>query len=65
MRALKEGNGPYLTDRSKGSTKRSLLTEGAGIPLGLAVAGANRNDHLLVEQTLTCLLVARPVPIKY
>jgi putative transposase len=32
------------------------------VPLGLAVAGANRNDHLLVCETLACLPVARPEP---
>jgi putative transposase len=49
-------------DRGKAGTKRSLLTEAAGIPVGLAIGGANRNDHLLVGQTLTCLPVARPEP---
>jgi putative transposase len=29
------------TDQAKGGTKRSLLTEAAGIPVGLAVDGAN------------------------
>ena len=41
--------GPSPTDRAKPGTKRSLLTDGAGIPLGLAIAGANRNDSKLVE----------------
>jgi putative transposase len=49
-------------DRGKAGTKRSLLTEAAGIPVGLAIGGANTNDHLLVEQTLTCLPVGRPEP---
>jgi transposase len=40
------------TDRSKQGTKRSLMTEGAGIPVGLAIAGANRHDMKLVEATL-------------
>ena len=26
--------------------------DGAGVPLGVAVAGANRNDHLLLQETL-------------
>jgi hypothetical protein len=38
------------------------LTDGAGIPLGLAIGGANKNDHKLMEQTLTCLPVVRPEP---
>ena len=46
----KSGRNP--TDRSKQGTKRSLLTEAAGIPVGLAVEGANRHDMKLVRQTL-------------
>lgn len=38
------------------------MTEASGVPVGLAIAGANRNDHLLVQETLTCLPVARPEP---
>ena len=38
------------------------MTDGAGIPLGLAIGGANRNDHKLMQETLTCLPVARPEP---
>jgi len=42
--------------------KRSLLTEGQGIPIGLAVAGANRHDMKLVNETLTSIVVERPEP---
>jgi transposase len=42
--------------------KRSLLTEGHGIPVGLAIAGANRHDMKLVRPTLDSLVVARPEP---
>ncbi len=38
------------------------MTEGHGIPLGLAVAGANRHDMKLVEETVTKIVVARPDP---
>lgn len=44
--------GPNPTDRGKLGTKRSLLTDGCGLPLGLAVAGANVIDFKLLEQTL-------------
>jgi len=37
-----------------------LLTDGAGVPLALAVAGANRHDMKLVSRTLNNLAVARP-----
>jgi putative transposase len=56
----KTGRNP--TDRGKGGVKRSLLTEGHGIPIGLAVAGANRNDMKLVRATLESIVAARPVP---
>jgi transposase len=38
-----------------------LLTDGAGVPLALAVDGANRHDKKLVGRTLNNLAVARPV----
>lgn len=44
--------GPNPTDRAKGGVKKSLLTEARGIPVGLAVEGANRNDMKLVRATL-------------
>jgi putative transposase len=40
--------------------KRSLLTEGGGVPIGLAVDGANRNDFKLVKETLASIPVPRP-----
>lgn len=42
--------------------KRSLLTEGHGIPVGLAVDGANRHDMKLVRATLESIVVRRPEP---
>jgi putative transposase len=50
-------------DRSgeKGA-KRSLLTEGKGIPLGIADEGANRNDFKLSRQTLESIPIERPQP---
>lgn len=41
-------------------TKRSVLTEGHGIPLAVAVDGANRHDMKLVEPTLQAMAVERP-----
>src|SRR5262249_6762930 len=41
---------------------RSLLVDADGIPLGLAVDGANRNDMKLVEATLESIPVERPKP---
>lgn len=39
-----------------------MLTEAQGIPVGVAVAGANRHDSQLVRQTLESVPVARPTP---
>lgn len=39
-------------DRGKQGRKRSIATEGAGIPLGLVAAGANRHDSPLLGPTL-------------
>jgi putative transposase len=36
--------GANPTDRGKRGTKRSLLTDGEGIPLPIVAAGANRHD---------------------
>jgi putative transposase len=40
------------------------LTDGQGLPLGVAVAGANRNDFKLARETLEQLAVPRPVPTR-
>jgi transposase len=57
-----EATGPNPTDRGKKGTKRSLLTEGNGIPIGLSVDGANRHDKKMVKDTLDNLIIELPVP---
>jgi putative transposase len=57
-----ERTGRNPTDRGKLGTKRSLLTEAKGGPVGLAVEGANRHDKKLVEATLESIPVDRPEP---
>jgi putative transposase len=54
--------GPNPTDRGKSGVKRSLLTEGHGVPIGLEVEGANRHEMKLVRATVESLIVARPEP---
>ena len=56
----KGASGKNPTDRAKMGTKRSMLTDGAGIPLAVAVEGANRHDSKLLVATLEGLMVARP-----
>jgi transposase len=38
------------------------LTEGNGVPIGIAIEGANRHDMKLVTQTLENIVVERPTP---
>lgn len=54
--------GPNPTDRGKRGVKRSLLTDGCGIPLAVVIDGANRNDMKLIAATLDGIVVARPAP---
>ena len=53
--------GANPTDRGKCGTKRSVLTDGAGIPLAV-VDGANRHDIPLLRATLDGLMISRPGP---
>ena len=39
-----------------------MLTEGQGVPIGLAVEGANRHDMKLVRETVENIVVERPKP---
>ena len=52
--------GPNPTDRAK----RSLLTEANGIPIGLAVDGANRHDCKMVLETIASIPIERPKPTR-
>ena len=56
--------GPNPTDRGKQGVKRSVLTEAAGVPIGLAVDGANRHDMRLVRETIESIPVRRPEPTR-
>ncbi len=61
-RSVGKKTGPNPTDRAKSGTKRSILTDGRGVPLGGVVAGANVNDFKLAEETLRSIPVERPDP---
>jgi putative transposase len=55
--------GPTPTDRAKCGTKRHLLSDGNGAPLGLHLTGAQRHDMKGLAALLsTGLLVKRPKP---
>jgi IS5 family transposase len=48
----RRGSGRSPVDRGKQGTKRSVVTDGAGLPLHLVAAGANDHDSPLLEPTL-------------
>lgn len=52
--------GPNPTDRAKMGTKKSVLVEQDGGPLGVAIAGANVHDTKLLEQTVDAVVIPRP-----
>ena len=54
--------GKHPTDRGKLGAKRSLLTAGGGVPIGLAVEGAHRHAVKMVRETLARIPVKRPTP---
>jgi putative transposase len=57
-----EATGPNPTDRGKQGTKRSLLTDGQGIPLSVVPSAANINDFKLLKPTIQNIEVDRPEP---
>jgi putative transposase len=61
-RSAGKKTGPNPTDRAKGGTKRCVLTEAEGIPIGIAVDGANRNDFKMVRETVESIPINRPRP---
>lgn len=60
MGGKKTGKNP--TDRAKRGVKRSLLVDADGIPVGLAVGGANCPDCKLAAETLHSIPIDRPKP---
>ena len=54
--------GPNPTDRAKPGTKKSVLVEQDGGPLGVETAGANVHDTKLLAATISAIVVERPDP---
>lgn len=54
--------GKNPTDRGKPGTKRSVIVETDGGPLGVVVAPANVHDAKLLQQTIESIVVERPEP---
>jgi putative transposase len=57
--------GKNPTDRGKNGSKRSLVVDEAGGPLGVVIDGANRNDAKLLAATLEAIVVDRPDPERH
>jgi putative transposase len=57
-----EKTGKNPTDRGKRGTKRSLLVDEPGVPLGLVVSGAHRPDGRRLEATRDAVPIERPDP---
>jgi putative transposase len=55
-----KSTGPNPTDRAKSGTKRSLLVDGQGIPIGITVDCANIHDMKMTSGTLRSLVICRP-----
>ena len=55
-----EKTGKNPTDRGKTGTKRSLLVNQQGLPLGIVVSGANTPDGKLLEATIKAIATERP-----
>jgi putative transposase len=54
----KTGKNP--TDRGKLGVKRSVITDRRGVPLGIAIDGANAHDAKLLRATLQSMPLRRP-----
>jgi putative transposase len=57
-----EKTGKNPTDRGKKGTKKSLLSDGDGGPLGVVIAGANVVEQKLLRETIEAIVVERPDP---
>jgi transposase len=54
--------GPNPTDRGKPGTKRHLVTDARGTPLGVTLSGANRHDSTRLAPTLDAVPPVRGRP---
>jgi putative transposase len=55
-----EKTGPNPTDRGKSGVKRSVLTEGHRVPIGVTIEGAQRHDMKLVRPTIEGIIIECP-----
>ena len=60
--ALWEKTGRNPTDRGKPGTKRSLIVDGSGGPLGVVIDGATVPGTKLLDATIEAIVPERPEP---
>ena len=54
-----ESTGKNPTDRGKSGSKRSVLVDQRGAPLGMEIEGANIPDMCMLADTLEAILIQR------
>jgi len=59
-----DATGPDPTNRGKLGTKRHVVSDQRGVPLGVVLSAANRTDMKLAEATLDSLVMPRPRPTR-
>ena len=57
-----DARGPNPTDRAKMGTKKSVIVDQHGGPLGVAIDGANIHDTKLLARTIDAIVIERPDP---
>jgi putative transposase len=57
-----KSTGANPTDRAKSGTKRSIVVDGKGVPLGISVDAANKHDMRMTKSTLKSIVIHRPEP---
>ena len=57
-----DATGPDPTNRGKRGTKRHIVGDRRGVPLGAVVSAANRHDMKLADATLDSIVLPRPRP---
>jgi hypothetical protein len=51
-----KSTGANPTDRAKSGTKRSMVVDGKGVPIGITVDAANRHDMKMTKITLQSIV---------
>ncbi|HEY7067195.1 MAG TPA: IS5 family transposase [Chloroflexota bacterium] len=59
-----DATGPDPTNRGKRGTKRHVVSDQRGVPLGVVLSAANCHDMKRAEATLDSILVPRPRPTR-